>query len=136
MHVFQRISYQQLKPRQKENYNFQKVAAHLADFGFNCLRLSDDWQGADFLACHIDGDTFLKVQLKGRLTLQRKYNAKNIYVAFCHEGTWYLYPHDAMQDELLAAGMMSGSKSWDLEGGYSWGILSPKLLSLLEKYMI
>ncbi|MCS4510791.1 hypothetical protein [Xylophilus ampelinus] len=63
--MFQRIEYEQLNSRQKENFNFQKVAAHLADYGFDCLRLSDDWQGADFIACHIDGETFLKVQLEG-----------------------------------------------------------------------
>jgi hypothetical protein len=52
---FQRVEYQDLNSRQQENYNFQKVASHLADFGFNCIRLSDNWQGADFIACHRDG---------------------------------------------------------------------------------
>lgn len=41
------------------------AAAHLADYGFNCLRLSDDWQGADFIACHIDGNKFLKGATQG-----------------------------------------------------------------------
>ena len=56
--MFQPVAYGDLNSRQKENYNFQKVAARMADFGFNCLRLTDDWQGADFIACHIDGETF------------------------------------------------------------------------------
>lgn len=63
--MFLRVAYGKLNARQKESYNFQKVAARMADNGFNCLRLTDDWQGADFIACHIDGETFLKVQLKG-----------------------------------------------------------------------
>lgn len=50
-----RISYNALNARQKENFNFQKVSAVLADYGFVTLRLCDDWQGADFLAQHIDG---------------------------------------------------------------------------------
>ena len=50
-----RIRYADLNARQKENYNFQKVSAVLADFGFTTLRLTDDWQGADFIAQHIDG---------------------------------------------------------------------------------
>ena len=45
-----KIHYKDLNSRQKENYNFQKVAGELADYGFNCLRLTDDWQGADFIA--------------------------------------------------------------------------------------
>jgi hypothetical protein len=60
MTTLQKIAYTELNSRQKENYNFQKVAAHLADYGFNSLRLSDDWQGADFIACHIDGNMFLR----------------------------------------------------------------------------
>src|SRR5690606_2349658 len=119
MAMFKKITYEQLNSRQKENYNFQKVAAHLADFGFNCLRLSDDWQGADFIACHIDGDIFLKVQLKGRITIDKKYCGKGIYVAFQDSGTWYLYPHDEMKDLLLSNGLMNGSKSWSEVGSYS-----------------
>ena len=44
------IGYNELNAKQKEIYNFQKVAAILADYGFNCIKLTDDWQGADFLA--------------------------------------------------------------------------------------
>ena len=134
--MFKRIAYQRLNSRQKENYNFQKVAAHLADFGFNCLRLSDDWQGADFIACHIDGNMFLKVQLKGRLNIDKRYSGKDIHIAFCDEGTWYLYPHDAVRDLLLAEGLMAGSKSWDTDGGYSWPYLTPKLKTLLAPYIV
>ena len=56
-----RIQYKQLNARQKENYNYQKLAAILADYGFVTMRLSSDWQGADLIAQHIDGETFLKV---------------------------------------------------------------------------
>ena len=69
--MFKPVPYADLNSRQKENHNFQKVAARLADYGYNCLRLTDDWQGADFMACHVDGETILKVQLKGRLTIDK-----------------------------------------------------------------
>lgn len=134
--MFQKITYAQLNSRQKENYNFHKVSAHLAGYGFNCLRLSDDWQGADFIACHIDGSTFLKVQLKSRLNIDVKYSGKDIYIAFCDEGTWYLYPHDEVRDLLLANGLMAGSKSWDVNGGYSWPYLSQPLRTLMQKYAV
>jgi len=77
--MFQAIKYSELNSRQKENFNFQKVSSKLADYGFNCMWLNDDWQGADFIACHIDGNTFLKIQLKGRLTIDKKYSKKNIF---------------------------------------------------------
>jgi hypothetical protein len=134
--LFDKISYEQLNSRQKENFNFQKVAAHLADYGFNCLRLSDDWQGADFIACHIDGNTFLKVQLKGRLDINKKYIGKDIFIAFRHEGTWYLYPHDEVKNLLLDSGLMAGSKSWDEDGGFSWPNLSAQIKDLIQRYVI
>jgi len=43
-----KIDYRKLNSRQKENYNFQKVSGILADYGFATIRLSDDWNGADF----------------------------------------------------------------------------------------
>ena len=68
-----KINYDELNSRQKEIYNFQKVASQLADYGFNCIKLSDDWQGADFLAYHKDGDQTLKVQLKSGMGIYTKY---------------------------------------------------------------
>ena len=56
---FKKILYSKLNARQQENYNYQKASAILADYGFNTLRLSDDWQGADFIAIHINGKDFL-----------------------------------------------------------------------------
>lgn len=95
---FQRVAYKTLNARQKENFNFQKASAVLADYGYVTLRLSDDWQGADFIAYHVDGKSFLKVQLKGRLTVDRKYKNKEIWICFNDRNdrsVWYLFPHDA-----------------------------------------
>ena len=50
-----RVKYSDLNSRQKEVFNFQKVAALLAGFGFHCIKFADDCQGADFLAYHKDG---------------------------------------------------------------------------------
>ena len=80
MENLEKISYSELNSKQKENYNFHKVAAALADYGYNSLRLNDDWQGADFIA--INGDNMMKIQLKGRFTVDKKYINKSIYIAF------------------------------------------------------
>lgn len=135
-HMFKRISYNELNSRQKENYNFQKVAALLADYGFNCMWLNDDWQGADFIACHIDGELFLKVQLKGRLTLDKKYIGKSIYIAFNQDESWFIYPHDELMHKLLEQDLMKGSKSWDEQGSYSWPSIPKGLTSLMSEYSI
>ena len=134
--MFKRIQYEQLNSRQKENFNFQKVAAELADYGFNCMWLNDDWQGADFIACHIDGNKFIKVQLKGRLTIDQKYSGKDIHIAFNQNGKWFIYPHDVLRDELLNLGLMKGSKSWDESGGFSWPNIPKHILEHMEQYAI
>ncbi len=40
---FEKVHYGNLKARQKELFNFQKIAATLADYGSNCIQLADDW---------------------------------------------------------------------------------------------
>ena len=87
MHL-RRVNYRELNGKQKEIYNFQKVAARLADYGFNCIKLDDDWMGADFLAYHKDGVQTLRVQLKPRLTISKKYMGKDLYLCFRHRGDW------------------------------------------------
>ena len=91
-----RVKYKDLTSKQKEIYNFQKVAGLLPEHGYNCIKLSDDWQGVDFLAYHKDGDQTLKVQLKARCTVDQKYLGRDIYIAFPCDGQWYLIPHDML----------------------------------------
>ena len=134
--MFDHVRYEDLTSRQQENYNFQKLASRLADYGYNCLRLSDDWQGADFIACHIDGNSFIKVQLKGRLSIDRKYNEKEVYIAFNENDQWYIYPHDKLRDELLDMGLMSGTVSWEERGIYNWPGLTKRLAEHMAQYAI
>ena len=117
---FKHMPYENLNSRQRENYNFHKLAAQLAEYGFNALRLSDDWQGADLIACHIDGNTFLKVQLKGRFCIDKKYIGKDIYIAFRKDDDWYLYPHDELSKFVDQADKVNGSISWSENQSYSW----------------
>lgn len=133
----QKIGYKRLNARQKETYNFQKVSAVLADYGFATIKLNDDWQGADFIAQHIDGKVFLKVQLKGRLTFDKKYIGKNIYICFPYtqkdKTEWYLYKHDKLLKVFLKKykNKMAKSSSWIKEGLYSWNNLSKEIIALL-----
>jgi hypothetical protein len=133
---FRRIEYSKLNARQKENFNFQKLSAVLADYGFVTLRLSDDWQGADLIAQHIDGATFLRVQLKGRLSFYRKYQRKDLWVAFNDGESWYLYPHDKLLAQVLRVTGVASTVSWSERGGYSFPRRSKQLRKLLSKYRI
>ena len=112
-----KIIYAELNSKQKENYNFHKVASALADYGYNSMRLNDDWQGADFIA--VKGDNMLKIQLKGRFTIDKKYIGKDLFISFLEEGKVKIYNHD---DALkLIPQNVKISKSWSEVGSYSWG---------------
>ena len=136
--TIKQIDYKSLDARQRENFNFMKLSAVLADYGFVTMRLSADWQGADFIAQHVDGQTFLKVQLKSRLAFGKMYEGKDLYMAFRHRKSdaWYLFPHDKVLRSVLAGKRLAGTRSWDQRGGYSFASLGKDLLALLEPYRI
>lgn len=138
MSQFARVHYADLNSRQKENYNFHLVAARLAKYGFNALRLSDDFEGADFIALHIDGETLLRVQLKGRLCFDKKYYGKGLHIAFRDLEAIYVYPHDELREEIRTLGMDHSSRSerWLIEGSRSWPQIPKNMRPLLEKYKL
>ncbi len=134
----EKISYNDLNSKQKENYNFAKVSAILADYGFFCLWLNDDWNGADFLAVPREGKT-LKVQLKGRLAFNKKYIGKDIYVCFRHGEGCFLYPHDKLLEICTKKKFpfTTGSNlSWKKNGEASWRKPTSMALEVLNSYYI
>ncbi len=135
VHRFRKTRYDHLNSRQQEAFNFQKVSAVLADYGFVTIRLSSDWGGADFIAQHRDGSTFLKVQLKGRLTFDKKYIGRDLHVCFPDDGRWFVYPHDELLKVILATSV-GESSSWKTHGAYSFPRLSKKLRELLEPHRL
>jgi len=128
-----KIDYKELNPKQKEIYNFQKVSGILADFGFTTIKLSDDWLGADFIAIKFDGEVYLKVQLKGRMTFDKKYIGKDLYVCFYDE-IWYLYKHDELLNKF--ENEIKATKSWNEKGLYHYPYLTDKNKGRLEQYIL
>lgn len=135
-HQFKRIAYGKLNSRQKENFNYQKLSAKLADFGFVTHRLSDDWQGADFIAQHISENLFLKVQLKSRLSFDRKYEGKDIWIAFPDDVGWYIYPHDELLADVLNGWNVGNTSSWLEKGIYTFSSISSGLRKMLSPFRL
>ncbi|MFA5983801.1 MAG: hypothetical protein WC782_07265 [Methylococcaceae bacterium] len=134
--VLQKIQYQNLSPKQQEIYNFQKIASVLADYGFNCIKLSDDWQGADFLAYHVNGMDTLKVQLKSRVHVAKKYQNKNLFLAFPIGGDWYLVEHDELLNLVSNNTIWLNSVAWNKTGAYSSGSINRQLKEALQQYAL
>ena len=140
---FSLVPYSNLNSRQQEIYNFQKVSGVLADYGFATLHLTDDWNGADFLAVHVNGKTVLRVQLKSRLTFSKKYLGRKLWVCFRHDKVVYLYPHDKTAAEVRALAVKlrqkryDQTKSWSKSnGGYSYPAPPRWLMGYLQRYRL
>lgn len=138
----QRADYASLNARQKEHYNFAKVAGFLCEYGFHAIRLSDDWNGADFLALHKDKEITLKVQLKSACGIYKKYLGKDIYLAFPavtngeSERKWYLLSHDLLICIVGEHTRALETGAW-IEGGfYHFPSLSQQLSAALQNYRI
>ena len=132
-----KIRYGDLNSRQKENYNFHQVASILAEYGFTSIKLSDDWEGADFLAYHKDGNNTLKVQLKSRMTIDKKYEDKDLHMCFKVSNVWYLVAHEELLDIVKAAspGMLKTS-SWVEKGSYNSKSPSKAIREKLSDYAL
>jgi hypothetical protein len=132
--ILKRITYGKLNSKQKENYNFAKVASALADYGYNSIKLNDDYKGADFIALHINGKDSLMIQLKGRWTIDKKYLGKNLYIAYINHAkdeVW-IYNHDDVVKKCKKFVDYTKSDSWIKFGGYS-NKHPEKLIPLMTK---
>jgi len=125
--TFKKASYTSLNNKQKENYNFHKLASLLSTYGFNCIWLNDDVHGADLLALSTEGDVY-KIQLKSRLTFEKKYMNKNIYMAYPSDNGFYIYNHDQALE--LFIDRYKNTTSWNEKGWYS----STTKYKEMEKY--
>ncbi len=134
--MLKEVPYKTLNARQKENYNFQKVSAVLADYGYCTLRLSDDWNGADFIAVHVKNEKSLNVQLKSRLTFNKKYSGRDIWICFPYKGEWYLFLHDELLKKLKNKTNFQNTPYWKEKGFFSCGTLSKDLLVQLMEYKL
>jgi hypothetical protein len=129
-----KVIYANLNSRQQESFNYAKLAAALADYGYTCVRMHDDYLSGDLLALR-DGET-LNVQLKSRLTIDQKYECRDLWLAFPDQGTWYMIEHDELVDIMAKHTTALDSASWQEHGHYNRAPLSKQLKELLGDYAL
>ncbi len=138
----ERVKYKELSSKGKEAYNTHKLCSLLADYGYECHRISNDVDGADIVAYRNTRDKnkansavdVLLIQIKGRLTIKEAYKNKKLYIAFPASEGWYLVPHDEMVETIVPKHWLD-TKSWK-EGFYHAGKLSTELKERLEPYLL
>ena len=127
------INYSSLNAKAQETYNFHKMAAILADYGYNCLWLNDDWNGADCIAVHISGLSDAKIQLKGCISFAQKYRGKNLYIAFFELGDLYIYPHDLVLDQVES---FIADQTWLAKGTYFQTKITKRFAQIIAPYKV
>ena len=139
--AFDHISYEGgtgKRSKEVETYNFHKAAAVLAEYGFDCIRLANDWQGADFLAHHKPTDEILRVQLKTCLVIDKKYeHDKGLYTCFPLDktGCWYLIKHSTLIELVREyAQNLLTRKSWLEQGSCFTYRGNEEIRTALEEY--
>lgn len=129
-----KINYKDLNARAQENYLYAKLSAQLADYGYTCLRLSDDYNGADLIALR-EGEEALHIQLKGRVTIKPEYQGKGLYMAFPINGDWYVTPHDELVDVCGERGYLQ-TRAWLEQGKWHVGTPPVAMIERLHEYKL
>jgi len=132
----EKIDYNKLNPKQQESYNLQRISSIFAEYGYLVIKLSDDWNDADFIALEFGKDNYLKVQLKGRFGFFKKYLGKNLSICFCdqYSNSWYLYPHDELCEIIMKK--HGDTVSWKDKGEFHFPTISEDDKEILRKYKI
>lgn len=141
--AFSKVNYQDLDGRQKEVHNYHHIAALLAKHGYATYPIRDDWNGGDMIARHMTDPEKgnMTIQIKGRLTFDRKYLNKGIWIGFPAGADAYVFPHDEFLEDYKRARSERGqplenSKAWTEGGCVHWPRLTDELRELLQHYLL
>jgi len=131
-----KIDYNSLNAKQQESYNLQKVSAIFAEYGYLVIKLSDDWNGADFIAQKFGTDQYLRIQLKTKLSFSKKYLNKDIHICFFDRDScnWYLYHHDELCKIIMKK--HEDTDSWKNKGEYYFPKISKEDKEAIKKYVL
>ena len=135
----ERVNYSELSGKEQESFNSAKLKSIMTNWGYlESFTVNGDKWGPDIIFYRSSDGNILKVQLKGRPVLDKHYCGKDIHVAFEDKttSTWYVYSHDEVLDNVIHAGKLAGTKSWDIHGAWSWSYIPVWLSVILEKWII
>ena len=136
------VYYDDLSDKGKEAYNVQKLMSLLADYGFECQRVTNDAWCADVIAC-LDSSRLdyrgrvMLLQIKGRPAVEREAvrKQKNLYIAFPDPAKrgWYIIPDNGTAESIVPEKSLV-SDSWE-RGIYHVRKLTDALERQLSPYL-
>jgi len=140
---FRKVNYRELNARQQEVYNYHHIAALLAQHGYATYPIRDDWNGGDMFARHMLTGEPMTIQIKSRVTFDRKYLNKQLWIGFreTDKPGAYVYPHDQLLREYQEIRAKKNlpldvSRSWSHDGIVHWLSPTKELRELLQPYRL
>ena len=139
-----RENYLQMSNKEQEAYHAALLKSEIAIRGYVAVDTPTDKHAADLVAFRPENPsrTALWIQLKSRLTIDKRYTDKDLYIAFPEKpgnaGTdWFIYPHDDFVDFCNEEGKwVTNEWCWGVHGSYT-SISIPKwALIWLEQWRI
>ena len=120
----------------REVVNRNALVSRLVLQGYNVFFPAYD-AGIDFVVHREADEKLIKVQLKGRWTIDQKYLGRDLWIAFADaaDGAWYLMPHDEMVDLGTRQGF-TGSPGWTEKGLYHRKSLSQAMRNICSPYRL
>ena len=136
---FAKVNYQDLNARQREVYNFHNIGARLAQHGYASYPIRDDWNGGDMFARHMLTGQSLTIQIKSRVTFDKKYLGKGLYIGFPLLDAVYVYPHDQILNRYIELRSqrdlpLGDNEAWSRDGLVHWVKPTKEMLDLLKPY--
>lgn len=99
--TFEKTSvYENLSGKEQEHYNYTIIANTLKDYNIQCLPISLDDDGPDFVAHNSRTRENINVQQKGRFWISSRYENQKLWMTFVKDGSVYLYNHDEVVDHM------------------------------------
>ena len=133
---FARVDFDKLNTCDKRQYDYFKVSAALADYGYFSQGLLTADEHEDFIACNYSGTFQLSVLLKSRLTLASNLEHQKLHIAFYERGYWYVYPHDDVLTFACQTSAITNTTSWRQKGIYTFPQLTEKYRHFLEPWRL
>ena len=108
------------------------IQARLLELGWMTYNPSADVGGVDWIMINLETSELKKIQQKGRITIDKKYLNKEIWIATIIQNQVFIFPHDYIL-ETESGKKAKLTTSWE-KGHYNWPKPPKSLLNDLQQY--
>ena len=122
------------EPLQEPHFLAKREAgvAKLAEHGYRCV----NQRGTEILASNHELDRPIRIQIKTRIGIYRKFLGNDTYMCFPIGGDWYLIPHDVLMEIVRDRTNWLNTESWNIQGVYHSASPSKFLIKGISEFAL